>query len=297
MVNASPVSPSIDQIIFGIAGILLAAAIIVILIGVFMLRRAPRQPFFLARQQTAAAGWRLLLVASFILLLAGLVRWTGTPVALQIITPTPSLTFTPSITYTPSITQIPTDTFTPTITFTPSRTSIPSATGIPTLPAAVLRDFTSNVIPSPEIRIAPLVFTTTYTSDLQPLQKSKVFFNPVQRVAGIFSYQGINLGVQFTALWLRNGELVFWKTEPWNQEPNGTGLTQWNLTPDVFQPGAYEVLIYIGTKWYISGQFDIVGPVPTATTSPTPSDTRLPVILTPTQTQIPTVLRSPTLGG
>jgi hypothetical protein len=296
MVDASSVHLSIEQIALGVAGILVAVGVLVILLGVILLRRAPRQPFFLARQQTAAAGWRLLFVALFVLFLAALVRWAGAPVALQIITPTPSITFTPSITLTPSITFTPTQTVSPTITLTPTQTRIPSATLIPTLPPSVLHDFSSNVLPSPDLRFLSLVFTTTYNSDLQPLQKSKVFFNPVQRIAGIFIYQGLNLGVQFTSVWLRNGDLVYWKTDPWNGDPNGTSLVQWDLTPGFYTPGAYEVRIYVGTQWFISGEFNIVGPMPTATITPLPTDTRIPVVIpseTPSHTPFPSLTSTP----
>jgi hypothetical protein len=292
MMDEAPVPFSVEQTAVWVAVILLGGAILLVLAGILFLRRAPRQPFFLARQQTAAAGWRLFLIALGILLLAGLVRLFGAPVALQVITPTPSMTYTPSMTFTPSLTQLPTETLPPTITLTATRTLVPSSTGIPALPPSVLHDFTSNVVPAANILLGPIVFTTAYSTNLEALNTGDVFFNPQQRIAGIFSYMGINLGVQFTAVWLRNGELVYWDPYPWNKSANGTGLVEWNLAPGFFVPGAYEVQIFIGTQWYRSGRFNIVGPAPTATRTPLPSDTRIPVVL-PTSTTTQTLQPSP----
>jgi hypothetical protein len=119
---------------------------------------------------------------------------------------------------------------------------------------------------------------------------------------GIFTYDKMTPGAQWTALWYRNGELVNFETLPWDGATGGFGFTEWTPSSDAWLPGIYEVQLFVGSQWISSGQFTVTGdpptPVPTKTSTrtplptATPAPTRTPV---PTRTPIPTRTIGPTL--
>ncbi len=278
-----PGNLSVEQFLLLIAGILVGAAVLAVLAGVLLLRRAPRQPFFLIRQQTAATGWRLLAAAFGILLLAGTVRLFGAPIVFQVISPTPSITFTPSITLTPTITFTPSRTLRPTITETATKTFTPTPSPTPFVPFNIEQFFSSNVIPDPKLRVGPLTFAKSVDSNNQPVVPGTVFFNPVQKIVVLYSYEFVNLGVQWTVIWYRDGELFSWDSKPWAGPMGGTDVVTKKTAPDFFLPGTYEVQIFAGKEWKQSGVFDIVGAPPDPTATGSPTITRLP-----SQTDTPT---------
>jgi hypothetical protein len=95
-------------------------------------------------------------------------------------------------------------------------------------------------------------------------------------------------GVQWTSLWLRGGDLVCYETIPWDGTTGGYGTAECADPIGGWQPGTYEVQIFVGLEWKVVGQFIVQGDAPTAipTLSPTPSTT-------PTATQTPSA--TPTL--
>ncbi len=281
---------SVEQDLLIFAGVLVAIALLVVAAGVLLLRRAPRQPFFLIRQQTAAAGWRLLIVAVAILALASTVRLFGAHVVFQVITPTPSITLTPSVTLTPTITFTPSQTPPPTITLTATQTFTPTSSPTPLVPFNIQQQFTSNVTPDPKLAIHPLTFAEALTKDYEPVLPGEVFFNPIQKIVGLFNYENVNFGVQWTVIWLRDGSLAYWESYPWSGAPSGKGAVTWNTSPNFFFPGTYEVQIFAGGVWQQTGQFNIVGPAPLPTDTVSPTITRLPP---PSAT--PSVANTPTL--
>jgi hypothetical protein len=103
-------------------------------------------------------------------------------------------------------------------------------------------------------------------------------------------------GVQWSALWYREGELVYYETAPWEGGTGGYGYTDWAPDSDQWLAGMYEVQIFIGSEWMVSGYFTVIGEPPTPTITLTPTLTATPS-LTPTQTQPPTSThtRQPTL--
>jgi type VI secretion system secreted protein VgrG len=92
-------------------------------------------------------------------------------------------------------------------------------------------------------------------------------------------------GVQWTALWYREGELVFFETQPWDGGTGGLGFTNWEPVPEQWMPGNYQVQIFVGLEAKAVGDFVVTG-VP-VTRTPTPS-------LTPAATISPTITLSPT---
>jgi hypothetical protein len=291
-----PGNLSVEQFLLLIAGILVGISVLTVLVGVLLLRRAPRQPFFLLRQQTAATGWRLLIVAVGLFLLAGTVRLFGAPVVFQMVTPTPSITLTPSITRTPTITFTPSRTRPPTITLTPSETFTPTPSPTPFIPFNIEQQFTSNVVPDARLRVGPLTFARSLDAANQPLGAGTVFFNPVQKIVVLYNYEFVNLGVQWTVIWYRNGELFSWESFPWGGPLDGLDVRTKRTAPDFFLPGTYEVQIFAGKEWKQSGIFDVVGAPPEATATVSPSITRLPSqTFTPTPVATAVNLPAPTL--
>jgi hypothetical protein len=280
---------SVEQDLFILAGILVAIALLIVAAGVLMLRRAPRQPFFLIRQQTAAAGWRLLIVAAAILALAGVVRLFGAPIVFRVITPTPSITSTPSITLTPTITFTPSRTLPPTITFTATKTFTATPSPTPFVPFNIQQQFTSNVPANPKLVVHPLSFALSVTKDLEPVLPTDVFFNPVQKIMAVYTYENVNVGVEWTVVVLLDGVLWKWDSFPWADPVAGKGVISWNTSPNFFPNGTYEVQIFAGGEWKQTGIFYVVRAAPGATDTVSPTITRLP-----SQTSTSPVANSPT---
>jgi hypothetical protein len=115
-------------------------------------------------------------------------------------------------------------------------------------------------------------------------------------------------GAQWSALWYRNGELLFYESIPWNGGTGGYGYTEWKPPSDSWLPGIYEVQIFIGMELVESAgsTFTVTGtpataapsltptrtPSPTATVGPSPTRTNT---ATPTATMTPTITKTPTI--
>jgi hypothetical protein len=124
---------------------------------------------------------------------------------------TPTLeppTFTPSPvppTATPTHTSVP-PTATPTETLTPAPptptpTSLADAARIPT-PAP-------RTPAPPGARMGPIQFATDITDDIQAINPDTLFSRNTETIYAVYPYSGMEDGLDFTALWYRNGvELV-----------------------------------------------------------------------------------------
>ncbi len=91
--------------------------------------------------------------------------------------------------------------------------------------------------------------------------------------------------------------LVHWESQPWDGGTGGLGYTDWDAQPSDWQPGDYEVQIFVGVQWKVANTFTVEGEAPTPVSSPsattTPSPTGTPSsTATPSQTLTPLV--SPT---
>jgi hypothetical protein len=111
----------------------------------------------------------------------------------------------------------------------------------------------------------------------------------------IFSYDQMVDGSQWSALWYRGDELVHFETIPWNGGSGGLGFSDWEPEPHEWLVGEYEVQIFAGLTWKISGVFTVTGDPPTPIPSATPTPTNTPTnTLTPTRTPWPTATPVPT---
>ena len=198
-----------------------------------------------------------------LLLLAVALPIYGLPVAYHYFPPSPTPSLTPTITPIPSITLSPTITLTPSVTDTPLELPTPTASATPHVPETIYALFQSTVTPNPDVVFSAIEFTTA-GSEYPAVEPSTVFQNPVGHVYGIFTYDGMVPGAQWTALWFREGELVSYETKPWDGATGGSGYTDWDPPASEWIPGIYSVQIFVGERFIVSGRFLVQGEAPTA---------------------------------
>ena len=185
------------------------------------------------------------------------------PLSYKVFEPSPTATMTPTITITPTITTTPTITNTYTITPTLEFTSTPA------MPAAIGEGFASEITPNPQAVFSNLAFARELTEDYLPIEALDTFEQPNTEIFGSFSYDKMTPGSQWTALWFREGELIYFESIPWNGASGGYGFTNLSLPTDEWLPGDYEVQIFAGNTWKTTGVFSVIGNAPTATPAPT----------------------------
>jgi len=272
-----------------------ALGITILFIGLFIwygirsIRNARSLPFFRMRRERMMRGWRLLFWAGFLALVALFLGTRAEPIIYSYFPPTVTPSLTPTITQTPTITLTPTISLTPTITQTPSVTDTPTITPTPSMPLALEMNFESTVTPNPSAVFSDLTFTNGLDEDYRPLNPGTLFTNPVGHMYALFSYDQMTDGPQWSALWYHGGEIVYYESKPWDGGSGGLGYTDWNPSPDQWKVGEYEVQIFVGTQFKVSGRFSVEGEPPT----PLPTDTPTPSI-TPSRTPIPTRTPWPT---
>lgn len=252
--------------------------------GVRTIQSARKMTFYHLRRQREASGWRQLGLSVLLLLAAVALPIYGLPVAYEYFPPSPTPSLTPTMTPIPSITVSPTITLSPTITDTPIESPTPTASATPHIPDPILALFESTITPDPDVVFSPLEFTTA-GSGYPPVRPNTVFQNPVGHIYGIFTYDGMLPGAQWTALWFREGELTHYETKPWDGATGGSGYTDWNPPADQWIPGIYNVQLFVGHQFVVNGRFLVQGEPPTLIPAITPSLTPTPLsTLTPAQT-------------
>jgi hypothetical protein len=243
------------------------------------------------------SGWRMLFGAFVLVILAFILNRFAEPVIYGFYPPTPTLTATSTITQTPTITLTPSITLTPTITSTPSVTNTPTPSPTPHIPLAIEIQFTSVVTPNPSAVFSPLQFAQALDDNFVPINPAIVFQNPVGHLYAQFTYDGMLVGAQWTAIWYRGNELVHYETAPWDGGTGGIGYSDWDPPPYEWQPGEYEVQVFVGHQWKVVGIFTVEGDAPTPPPSPTPTFTVTPTpTSTSTRTPRPTVTATFTPG-
>jgi type VI secretion system secreted protein VgrG len=95
-------------------------------------------------------------------------------------------------------------------------------------------------------------------------------------------------------------QVICYETKPWTGSTGGYGYTDCFPISTAWQPGEYEVQIFVGDVWFVSDRFTVAGEPPTPTLTPVPSRTPTPTFtITPTSlpTGTPTITptRTPTL--
>lgn len=280
----------------------LVLALLCLLVGVRSIQAGSKLQYFRKRHDRIVHGWRMVFIACIFGFSSYLVSNYAEPLAYRAFPPSPTVTSTPTITVTPSISP------TPTITLTPTITNTPSVTNTPFLPEEIERLFESTITPAADPVFSPLVFARDLDDNFTPIDPETEFANPIDGIYGVFSYDQMTPGAQWTALWFRDGELVHYESIPWNGGTGGYGYTEWRPPSESWLPGVYEVQIFVGTQRIESAAstFTVTGNPPTSTPSPPPTRTNTPTATigpsptrtstpTPTVTLTPTITRTPTI--
>lgn len=260
--------------------------ILTVVMAVRAIRVGRHLEFFKKRQDLVTQGWRLIFLA---VLLGGFgfaLAKFGEPVAYRYFPPSPTVTRTPTVTLTPTITLTPKDTYTPTITLTLAETYTPS------LPTEAIATIQTPIGPDSAAVFSPVTFSTTVVDGVvtDPVDS---FDAGVTHIFGGFSYDKMVTGVQWTAVWLYEGQVIFLETKPWNYVSGGYGYTDFQQSAAQWLPGEYEVQIFVGSTWKASGRFTVVGSAAaepgTAATTPPPGT----LIVPPTPSPSPSPTQAP----
>ncbi len=293
-------------LIAGVASLLLGA-FLSYYFGLRVLRAGLRLANFRFRYEYIARA-RALFALSFVLVL-GAAGWVFFGPALftprspispsaPLATARPSLpafTVTPPSAVAPPLTTPTNSPLPPTPSITafvilpsPAASATNTPTSTPSIPLAVLAMFEGSVTPPAQAEIGRLYFSTEIENHRLVAPATR-FGNPIKRMYAAFAYRGLDPGVQWTALWYRDGELKYIDTRVWREAPSGVWITGWEQPPENWLPGTYEVRIFVGSQWKASGTFVLSGNPPTRTPSPTPVLSATPShTLTPTPTATPT---------
>ncbi len=270
---------SIDLIIQATAIIVFAAWLLLLRYGTLQIKSATRLQFYLLRRERIRNGWRIILLSLPLAGLGLLIQFRGRDISYQLITPTPSVTPTATSTFTPTKTPTATITLPPTITDTPTITLTPSDTPTPQLPEDVTVLFVETVTPDPSAVFSPIQVARRLDALNQAVNPSVEFENPVDILYGAFSYDFLADGVRWSALWYQEERIVCFETLPWDGGTGGYGYTECEL--DQWQPGEYEIQLFLGETWKISTRFTISGVPPSLTPTPSPTSTGTPALITP----------------
>lgn len=229
--------------------------------------------FYQKRQVLIYRGWRLILVALLLLASGFLISRFGEPIAYRYFPPSPTITLTPTITTTPTITLTPSATFTPTITMTLSQTYTPA------LPQFIQETVQTPIGPDVNAVFSPLSFAEE-TDEGVVVENFTEFIPPVTTLFGGFSYDRMTTGVQWTAIWFYGEEVVCSETKAWNYAPGGYGYTDCTRPAEDWKPGRYEVQIYVGQTWKVSGEFYILTEEDSTGYLPAPTGSEQPAFFT-----------------
>jgi hypothetical protein len=255
--------------------------------GMRRIRKARDVGFFSIKRVHISKGYQSIFLSFFFLFIAIILRNFGEPFVYNYIPITNTLVPTATVTLTPSITVAPTITLTPSITLTPAESYTPSPTFTPNIPAAIEVQFSGGIEPPAEAAFSPIIFSEEIDALYRPVRPDTTFTNPIDKIYANYSYAQIVNGVQWTALWYREGELVYFETSAWDGGSGGYGYSDWHPNSSEWLPGNYIVHIFLGLEIKVSANFIVVGDPATETLTPTVTPT-----VTNTATTTPTLVPS-----
>jgi len=270
-------------------------AVISLLLGIRGLVNARNLRFYRMRRDRIVQGWRRIFFALLMTGFAFVLNNYAEPVAYSFYPPSATPTITPSITLTPTTSLTPTITETPSITPTPEKSYTPTITPTPYIPLAIEAQFEGSLEVPENGAISKLEFTSLGLDALyRPIEPGTVFTNPISTMYAVFSYDGMEDGIQWTAIWYRNNDLVNFETKPWDGGTGGIGYSDWAPKAEDWLPGEYQVQIFVGMTWKRIGFFTLEGnpPSPTPTPTRTSTETTTPT-MTYTNSPVPTATITP----
>jgi type VI secretion system secreted protein VgrG len=231
--------------------------------------------YFSMRRERVRQGWVFILMGLSSGLLAVFLLAFGRALAFRILPPTPTITPTPSLTPTPTITTTPSITPTPAETLTPTATLPPTTTPTPSIPEALRAVFRDTITPGLDAAFSPLQVSRELSKNNQAVEPETNLVDPPSRLYAAFTYDNLQDGVRWTALWLRDGVVVCAPdTKPWDGGTGGYGYTECEPA-DGWVPGTYEIQMFWGESWKVSTRF-VVEAISTATPEPASPPTPSP---------------------
>lgn len=220
-------------------------------------------PFYQVRRRRVTRGWRFIIIGVAIGLVATAELIFGMEAAARlgsgIAAPPDDLVDNVSTAaVTATITRTPQDTATPSIT--PS----PTERGTPTLPDGLADQFAESVTPDARALFGPIDVATEI---IYPARPGEEEFDSVEGpLYGLFSYDYLELGVRWTAVWIWENEVICVESKPWDGGRGGWGYTE--CEPDRWPPGEYFIHMFLGEEWWISVEFTILNAAVTQTPTP-----------------------------
>lgn len=231
-----------------------------IYLGWRRLRDARKLPYFILRRARMAQGWRILLLG-ITFGTAGLLLFTIGPRAAYVFyPPTPSRTPTLTRTPTSTITPIPSITPSPSITPIPSETATPTITPTPLLPEEIRVLLRETLTPNPEAAFSSIQVASRIDRNYQAIEPQEDFIEPEGRLYGAFSFNNLQDGVRWTAVWILEGEIICLDTLLWEGGTGGYGYTE--CEPEAWSPGRYEIQLFFGDEWKGTTFFEVLSAVP-----------------------------------
>ena len=242
----------------------LLAVLLTIWGGIRIILSGQKSIFFRIGRRSILSGWRMMFLA---LLLGGWAVFLGVyaePIVYEYYPPSPVPTAT--VTAVPTLTETVTATASliPTITPPTHDTRTPAPPATPSMPLVIELMIHSTVTPDPDAVFSEIEFTRRMVNS-QATNPATLFKNPVGHLYGVFTYDQMTPGVQWTAVWYRGDLMVYYETKPWDGAIGGYGFTDWNPPADEWLAGAYEVQIFVGMEWKVVGRFTVEGDPVTAT--------------------------------
>jgi hypothetical protein len=236
--------------------------------GLLILARARRARYHSLRRRALVRGWRLLFFGVGLLVVAGLLEPVSRPLLKWMAPPTPTLTALPPPTSTPTFTPAPSSTPSPSPspgpTLSPAPTRLPTLSPTPALPRLFITPpGTVTVTPLPEAVAANLRFSLR--DDCMVAVSRDRFDSKPMKIFAHFYYDNWLRGVQWSGVWYHNDRLLFVETLLWEDSTGGCGFTNYDNQGRPWPAGDYEIQIFIGDRWLLSGRFAV-----SALATPTP---------------------------
>jgi hypothetical protein len=260
---------TIDQTVALVALLFVAGFVLFAWLGWQQVASSSKLPFFMLRRDRVAAGWRMIVLGLILAFGALVVSLFGRQAAYAIVPPTPSATPTPTASQTATITLTPSITPTPSITSTPTITWTPTPSPTPVIPEDIRVLFRETVTPDARAALSPIDVATRLDHSNRAVKPSTSFVAPDGKLYGAFTYNFMQDGVRWTSIWYRGETIVCLESKPWDGGTGGFGYTECLPTAG-WQPGEYEIQMFVGTEWKVSVRFGILSGTPTPSATPTP---------------------------
>ncbi len=133
------------------------------------------------------------------------------------------------------------------------------------LPDTITVLFRETVTPDAAVAFSQIEVARRLGEFNLPIHPAEEFDLPLDTLYGAFTYNNMQDGARWTALWYRGSDVVCVETQPWDGGTGGYGYTECAM--ENWLPGEYEIQIFVGETWIVSAQFDVLSQDPAAAES------------------------------